>query len=140
MHYTQKEINFLNSLISLPEKEQGSFLELFAKETKRTFTAIQRKYKRLSGIYITNPAILKSRSKKRKYTLKKGKELNIPTTDQTKSNISFTIKNNISFLDIIETYNPTYYIKKALENILIDKNISEAILYLEKEFFYENNK
>ena len=127
MHYTKKEEAFLMSLKELPEKELASFLELFAKDSKRTFVAVQRKFKRIAGIHITDPAI-----RRRKDRIIKESPKEFPATVITNK--------NISLLEIIEQWNLSYNLGKILENLLEKKDYKTTMFFLEREIrHHENN-
>lgn len=134
MHYSKNEKSFLMSLKDLSEKEQASFLELFSKETGRTFTAVQRKYKRLTGIYITDPAIERKKIKTTEVAT-----LHYPEPSKELPVTTVTISKNIRVLEIIEQWNLSYNLGKVLESLLERKDIKTALFFLERENKHHEN-
>lgn len=135
MHYSKNEKAFLMSLKDLSEKEQASFLELFSKETRRTFLAVQRKYKRLTGIYLTDPAIERKKAKTTEVA-----SLHCAEVSKELPAMTVTINKNIQVLEIIEQWNLSYNLGKVLENLLERKDIKTALFFLERENkHYENS-
>lgn len=135
MHYSKNEKSFLMSLKDLSEKEQASFIELFSKETGRTFTAVQRKYKRLTGIYITDPARERRKTKTTEVTA-----LHYPEPSKEVPVTTVTINKNIQVLEIIEQWNLSYNLGKVLENLLEKKDFKTTMFFLEREIrHHENN-